>query len=670
MQVGKNTAALPPLREDLTLHDGGYDASGTRGVVIEDILRNRYFRLPVDALVQPEQFQGTAEFLDRNRLLASPLREWQGLVQERQAIEGNIFSKLLHGYLSFRLPLFNPEPALDALLPFARKLAGRWFVRFVIFIGLAGLYFASRQCSEFTHTFLDFFSPQGLVLYGVTLVALKLFHEFGHGLIARHYGCRVPVMGVGFMVLTPMLYTEVSNAWTLKNKRHRFHIAAAGVAVELALACLALFLWAFLPDGPLRAAAYFVCTSAVAATLLVNLSPFMRFDGYHMLADALGLFNLAPRAFALFNWQVRRWLFGRGEKAPEHFPPWLSRLLKVYAAATIIYRASLFTGIALLVYQMFPKLLGVPLALVEVYYFLWSPVWRELRGWKAGLKLRHAAIATTAVLLLVLPLDRHIAVPAIAVPEEEAWIHAPETATMQQVLVRDGQWVNQGDALAVLYSSAISDSFDRTALKLATIDMRLARIAADSRERAQVQATKGERQSLIDEISGLHRRQHRLTRRATGSGRDNDMMQGLGTGLVVNTAAPLLHIAGRGVVIHALSGQRDAVRVAQGAAAVFVPEDGVNLTIKAHVSFIGQPDGEGAEYLYLSTKAGGPIALSPEVGGKLRSQSAVLPLMLTGSGPVLPMAERGTAMIESQSHSLGRIMLDRLAAVGLREGGF
>jgi putative peptide zinc metalloprotease protein len=669
MSAGENAAALPPLRDDLRLHDGGYDASGMRGVVIEDQLRNRYFRLPIEALEQPEQFQGTVEFLDRNRLLAAPDRGWAELAQEHEASQESLFDKMLHGYLSFRVPLINPEQLLDALLPTARGLASRGFVGLILFIGLAGFYFAYRQWTQFTHMFLDFFSPQGLLLYGVTLVGLKIFHEFGHGLVARAYGCRVPVMGIGFMVLTPMLYTEVSNAWTLKNARHRFHIAAAGVAVELGLACVALFLWAFLPDGPMRAAAYFVCTSAVVATLLVNLSPFMRFDGYHMLADALGLFNLAPRAFAQFNWQARRWLLGPGESPTEILPLWLARLLKTYAAATLVYRASLFSGIALLVYHMFPKVLGVPLGFVEVYFFMWQPVWRELRGWKFSMRLRHGIALAVVVVLLALPLDRHVSIPAIAVPQEESWIHVPETARVEQVLVHDGEWVAAGTELLRLSSDDMSDKLRRSELRLALLDLHLDRIAADARELAQVQVTRGERQSLLDEISGLHDRQARLTLRSPVDGRVNDLQEGLAAGMLVNSATPLLHVAGRGIVIKGLSGQRDAVRLSPGAQATFVAEDGVSASLSARVDYIGQPNGEGVEYLYLSTKAGGPIAMAPE-GGRLRAEAAVLPVVLKVAGGELPSAVRGTATIESVPLSLGNLMFSRLVAVTLRESGF
>jgi putative peptide zinc metalloprotease protein len=209
--------ALPRLREDLQLHETGLDADGQAGFVIEDALRNRYFRLPAEALrllecwatgtvdqvsaragVHPSEVEALAQFLDRNRLLAKPLRGWADLAAEREQVDHSMFKKLLHGYLSFRVPLFDPTRLLDAVLPLARVLASRVVVTFILLLGITGLYFVARQWDNFAQTFLDFFSPQGLVLYGLTLGGLKVFHEMGHGLTARHFGCRVPVMGIGF----------------------------------------------------------------------------------------------------------------------------------------------------------------------------------------------------------------------------------------------------------------------------------------------------------------------------------------------------------------------------------------------------------------------------------------------------------------------------------------
>ena len=190
-------------------------------------------------------------------------------------------------------------------------------------IGVVGLFLVGRQWDAFVSTFLHFFNWRGAVMYGAVLCLVKVVHELGHAYTATRFGCRVPTIGVAFMVMVPVLYSDVSDSYRLSSKRKRVAIAAAGVVAELGLAAVATVLWAFLPDGPLRSMAFVVATSSWIMSLTVNLNPLMRFDGYYLLADGLGLPNLQDRACAFGQWKLRQLLFGAGSPQPGR---WGSRL--------------------------------------------------------------------------------------------------------------------------------------------------------------------------------------------------------------------------------------------------------------------------------------------------------------------------------------------------------
>ncbi len=151
-------------------------------------------------------------------------------------------------------------------------------------------------------------------------------------------------------------------------------IGGAGVTVELVLACLATFAWPFLAEGPLKSLAFSIATVGWVLSLAINLNPLMRFDGYYLFADALGIDNLQSRAFSLGRWRMRELLFGLGAKPPEQFDKKTTRILVWFAWAVWIYRLILFTGIALLVYYMSFKILGLVLFAVEIIYFIAKPV--------------------------------------------------------------------------------------------------------------------------------------------------------------------------------------------------------------------------------------------------------------------------------------------------------
>ena len=63
------------------------------------------------------------------------------------------------------------------------KIFGTNFFRKLIYvIGLVGLYLIIQNWSEFKSTFLYFFNWNGLLLYALSLVAVKAIHELGHAL--------------------------------------------------------------------------------------------------------------------------------------------------------------------------------------------------------------------------------------------------------------------------------------------------------------------------------------------------------------------------------------------------------------------------------------------------------------------------------------------------------
>ncbi len=199
---------------------------------------------------------------------------------------------------------------------------------------------------------------------------MKAIHELGHALMATRYGVKVPSMGVALMVLAPFLYSDVSDAWRLASRRQRLAIDWAGILAELMLASVALTAWVFLPDGMLKTIAFVTATTSLVMSLVLNLNPFMRFDGYYILADWTGIPNLQTRAIVVGRWLMREVLFGLGAQPPEPFSRRALVILALYAYAIWIYRFFLFLGIALLVYHATFKVLGIILFLIEIGWFI------------------------------------------------------------------------------------------------------------------------------------------------------------------------------------------------------------------------------------------------------------------------------------------------------------
>ena len=65
--------------------------------------------------------------------------------------------------------------------------------------------------------------------------------ELAHGLACKHFGGECHEIGLMFLVFTPCLYCNVSDAWMLPNRWHRIAISAAGMIAEIGLASLCTF---------------------------------------------------------------------------------------------------------------------------------------------------------------------------------------------------------------------------------------------------------------------------------------------------------------------------------------------------------------------------------------------------------------------------------------------
>lgn len=693
-------SSVPFLRADLSVSEADHDATGAAGVIVYDPLRHRFFRLPADAgrmlphwhlgkagtiaqaaRVSLDDVQDLVGFMAMSRLTLLASGGVAALGVEFERGEKSLTEAALHNYLFFRLPLFNPTPVLDYFLPVARALASRFMLVALSIFGIVGFYFAARQWDRFVSTFYDFFSLEGLLLYSTTLVGLKFFHELGHGFMARHFKCRVPVMGVAFMVLAPMLYTETSDAWRLKDRRQRILIDAAGVLVEMAIAVVALFLWAFLPDGSWRSACYFIAATAWIMSVAVNLSPFMRFDGYHILADVLGMFNLGSRSFALATWKLRQILFAPLEAPPEQFSLRLRQGLILFAWGTWIYRLSLYLGIAYTVYKMFPKAAGIPLAIVEIWFFTAAPIAREMKEWKAmgirnlfSTRRSHITVAFSfgLVLLAALPLNRSVSVPAVLLPAQETWVYPPEPAQISSVLVVPGQAVRRGEVLVVLASPIIQQKWKMAKLRFEISEAKLARIAADVKERTASVVQRQERQAAIDELNGLANRAALLQIQAPFDGMVSEIAQGLGERSWVGRDSLLMHIVDpTSAVVAGLVSEREFSRLAVGNAAQFVAEDGIGVAVSAQLVATGSPGGEGIELNYLSSTHGGAVAMAPARGqGRPMPMAGVLPARFSTGVAAPQFATRGTLTVEALPVSFLMLAFGRIVSVFLRESGF
>ena len=467
---------IPYLREDLEIFRGNSREDGSPAWLLYDALRNKYFTLGLTAFrliknwragedinsfekkinqegieTNGEEIKSFVNFLQQNNLIVQPRGQSTNLLlQQKNAQKKNWLYFLIHSYLFFKIPLIKPDEWLGRTLKYVRAFGSKKYRNIIYIFGFIGICLVIQQ----------FFSFKGLMLYLITLIFVKSLHELGHGYIAKYFGCRVSAIGIAFLVFFPFLYTDTTDAWRLRNHRERLIINFAGILTELHLALIATFLWAILPDGGLKSVTFFIATTSWISSLAINVSPFMRFDGYYVFSDWLKAENLQPRSFALARWQLREILFGLNHSPPEELNPSRRWTFILYAWLTWIYRFFLFLGIAFLVYHLAFKVLGILLFAIEIYWFILKPIINEIKYWsslKSEIKLnketkRLYIILTILILGLLLPWKSSLKLPAVYVSEQYSKIYSPYPAQIKEIFVNKDETVTTDQELIKLYS--------------------------------------------------------------------------------------------------------------------------------------------------------------------------------------------------------------------------
>lgn len=698
------TEQLPLLRPELRLMPGAATPGGEPTWLIHDALQNRYIQIDAvtyETLALWSQCRTAGDligrvagagrisldcdgvsrlvaFLHENNLTAEPPRDgWRYYAGQEARARRSTLSWLMHNYLFFRIPLVQPHAFLKRTLPVARVLGSRSARRAIAALGLVGLYLVSRQWDEFITTFHAYFTWDGMLLMALTLFGVKAAHELGHAYVAVHYGCRVPTMGIAFMMLAPLLYTDVTDAWRLRDRRQRFAIDSAGIKVELALAAVALFLWSFLPEGPARGAAFVVTAVSLLSSLIININPFMRFDGYYLLSEMLGVDNLQQRAFVLGRWRLREWLFRLGEPNPEQLSPRLNRILVVYAYLTWLYRLVLFVGIALIVYHYFFKALGLLLFAVEIVYFVARPVWSELGVWY---KSRNAILrsprgittsigAVAAAVLLCVPWSTRVVVPAVVESARMQGIHSNRPGRVAAVHVRHGELVREGQPLVTLSSADIDQEVRLTRTRLRLAEQQHGRRGADPEDRRTTLVLERTIPSLKSRLAGLEREREELVIRAPFAGRVAELNPELHAGRWIGPKEALAVVAGGGLVVRGYLAETDLWRVGQGSSGQMVLEHPLRRDLDVRVDQIAAGGSSFIEVPELSSTFGGPIAVTADAQKRLSPLSAqYLVVMSAGLGET-DLAARGVALLEGSRESLLARVWRQTLQVLIREMG-
>ena len=439
--------------------------------VLHDPVRGKYFQIGQDelnilkrldssktvlecltahSLVPETAIPVISRFIDSG--LLNGTRDEMRAVRRRN--EKKRFAWLKWNPLCFRIPLGDPSPLLD------RFSTNAVFSRWTFLIWSLVVVLAAAVCvSEWERLFrsaTNVFAPGQW--WGVLFVwlAMKVVHELGHGLASKHYGVKPRDAGVLVLLFTPMAFIDTTDSWQIRSRQHRMLVSAAGMYFEIVLSAIALLVWNFLEPGNLSTICFNIFMSGTVTTLLFNANPLMRFDGYFLLSDFLGISNLYGKGSGWLKRIAGKVLFGI--RAPSVCSEREQIPVSIYGCLAFVWRIVVVVSLIMAAIIIFPDL-GLLLGVVAVLTWAVLPLSlgiRRLWGLRRQIQIKRAILTVVCSTLLLVALFSVLhaptakSAPALVQFRDEFIVRAPADSFFEQLFVQDGQTVEKGEIMVVL----------------------------------------------------------------------------------------------------------------------------------------------------------------------------------------------------------------------------
>ena len=403
--------------------------------------------------------------------------------------------------LTIRIPLARPDRFFAAIEPRLRwALGGAGFIVWLLVV-LTGAGHVAMNWPRFERDFDGILARENWLWLLLVWAVLKLVHELAHGLFCKHFGAAVREMGMMLVVFMPMGYVDATASIGLASKWQRIGVACAGMYAEFFLAAISAVVWARSGDGLVANVAHNAVFTGTVVTLFFNANPLMRFDSYYVLAELLGIPNLATRGRAWMHSALSWLCLGASSKpsVPHGREEWCVALYGIGAAVwQIVVSAGLLAGAAVALRGG-----GLFFAVCAAAMWLASPLWRLAKtlspssgtvNWRtAGWRL--AALASLAGAALFLPFHRSVSSPGVVELADTIVLRAECPGFVEKVHVHDGELVEAGQLLVSLANDEASTALARSRIEHAGQQMR-SQVARAKKAIAESQAEQAKADAL------------------------------------------------------------------------------------------------------------------------------------------------------------------------------
>jgi putative peptide zinc metalloprotease protein len=430
------------------------------------------------------------------------------------------------------MPLLNPTLLLKITAPLGAVLFRMSFFYAVSVAAIIAILIALLNWQAILHdatTFNSNLHGDRLWITFALLVGIKLLHELGHGMACVTFGGECTESGVILLFGTPSLYCDVTDSWKLPDRWKRVVIAAGGIYIELILATIACFFWALSDSIVLRGIAIQIMIVCSLMTLLLNANPLLRYDGYYILSDLLGIPNLSDECRRAWN---NKWTSFFIESNPVNDritaePPGSIPWMIAYHIVSFWYRFFLLVAIVTLAHSWLQSnglrslaramILGSIVLVVLVFFIKLRlailPIFQSNRIHWTGLAIFSTLLFLAVLLLAFLPLPSSVVTRGYLEPSNFSKLFARSSAVLVNA-ASNGQRLSSGSQVFELESINLELDILKTEGEFRIAEARVAqlenRLTNDPETAQQVSETKQKIIGLQSRVSELKTERDKL----------------------------------------------------------------------------------------------------------------------------------------------------------------
>ncbi len=465
-----------------------------------------------------------------------------------------------------RFKLFNPDPIFTRLVTRLRWIWTTPFFVCTLMLMLAMAALALMNSDEVV-SYGGYTLREHYVAIVVAGLIVGVTHEFAHGLTCKAFGGRATEVG-GLLIyyFLPALYCNVSGIHLIPKRGRRLWVIAAGVYWQLMVGTMALLAWFALAPYTLLADVAFVFFCGSVLDVAFNGNPLIKLDGYYFLSQWLRLPNLMDRSRAYWRGLLRWIFFGERNEDTARFSRRERAILAVFGLASFSYSTALMVFIVVFVsaylidwFHLAGLLGAVGIALLyarQSLRRLSAALVSGLIGMSANVKQfftermegkmanneqtsmatessgaeneqqaqshehkpsrwrrRLVPLTITLIVAAVLCLPWNASIGAygslVSIPEREAIIRAPESATLIELAVKPGDSAASGAAVGRMGNLELEEQLVEAQAELARAnadyDRLLGELRAHGESVARNELLLRQRRHDYDEVSSEQR---------------------------------------------------------------------------------------------------------------------------------------------------------------------